>query len=367
MSLPVTKPYFPPKGELDVYLDEIWDGEWLTNNGPLLRRLEEQIKEREGTPFFKAIANGTIALQLAIRELGLQGGEVITTPFSYVATCSSLVWEGCTPVFVDIDPETWTLDPERIEEAIGPNTKGILATHIFGVPCDVERIDAIGKEHGLKVLYDAAHAFGVEWKENSILRYGDASILSFHATKLFHTVEGGGVVTKDSELDWRIGYARNFGHDGPERFNGVGVNGKLSEFHAAMGHAVLDRFDEIVERRKEQWLLYDELLRPEAIGRIKIPEGVSYNYSYFPLLLDDEAQCLEVLRQLQNEGIGARRYFYPLLSDLDYTSVQAQLPVARSIASRVLCLPLYHDLAQADQEGVVEKVKESLKVTEKEG
>ncbi len=364
--IPVTKPYFPPKQDLDHYLGQIWEAGWMTNDGPLLRSLEERLIDHLKVPSLKAVVNGTLALQIAIRELGLKGGEVITTPFSYVATTSSLVWEGCTPVFVDIDPTTWGVDPERIEAAIGPNTKGILATHVFGNPCDVERIDAIAKAHGLKVIYDAAHAFDVEWKGGSVLNFGDASVLSFHATKLFHTVEGGAVVTPHAWLDKRVFYARNFGHDGPENFNGVGINAKLSEFHAAMGHAVLDRIRGLEDRRKEQWLNYDRWIDRRVGERLQVPGKVAGNYSYFPLLLPSAELCERLHALLDQEGIGTRRYFHPLLSDLHYISSELELPVARDISERVLCLPLYHELEEGEQEWIAGRINEWHGVTEKE-
>src|SRR5688572_25479009 len=230
----VTKSFLPPIEEYVKYLEGIWERCHLTNHGPLVNELEEKLKTYLGVKNFFYLNNGTIAIQLAIKALDITG-EVITTPFSYVATCSSIVWENAKPVFVDIDPGNFTIDATKIEAAITPRTSAILATHVYGIPCNVEEIDRIAKKHKLKVVYDAAHAFGVEYKGASLLNYGHISTLSFHATKLFHTVEGGGITTNDDELAHRIAYMRNFGHKGQEEFWGLGINGKSSEFHAAMG------------------------------------------------------------------------------------------------------------------------------------
>ena len=232
--IPVTKPFLPPKEEYEDFLRGIWSRNWLTNNGPLVNELELRLKEYLKVKHLLYLSNGTIALQIAIKALGLKG-EIITTPFSYVATTSSIVWENCKPVFVDIDPKTLNIDPEKLETAITKKTTAILATHVYGNPCDIEAIQAIADKHHLKVIYDAAHCFGTKYKGKSVFEYGDVSTTSFHSTKIFHTVEGGAVFTKDPSMLKRMAYMRNFGHDGPEKFNGVGINGKNSEFHAAMG------------------------------------------------------------------------------------------------------------------------------------
>lgn len=344
--IPVTKPFLPPKAEYQRYLDSIWERNWLTNNGPLVNELELLLKEYLGLDHLLFVSNGTIALQLAIKVLNLKG-EILTTPFSYVATSSSIVWEGCKPVFVDILPDKLTLDPSKIEAAITPQTSAILATHVYGIPCEVEAIQEIANRHGLKVIYDGAHAFGVKVNEKSIFEYGDISTCSFHATKLFHTIEGGAVVTKDPELLKRMAYLRNFGHDGFERFKGVGINGKNSEFHAAMGLSVLPYMQEILRKRIEQSHQYKQFLKGLKVTYPNIADVESYNHSYFPIFFSDEPQLLKSKEILENHGVGSRRYFYPGLNSLDYTS--GTCPISDDIASRVLCLPLFQTLSKEEQ------------------
>jgi dTDP-4-amino-4,6-dideoxygalactose transaminase len=251
-------------------------------------------------------------LQIAIKALDLKG-EIITTPFSYVATTSSIVWEGCEPIFVDIDQETLNIDPSKIEAAITGKTTAILATHCFGNACDIDAIDTIAKKHNLKVIYDAAHCFGTKYNGKSIFEYGDISTSSLHATKLMHSVEGGLVVTKDAELLKKMAYMRNFGHDGPEKFNGVGINGKNSEFHAAMGLAVLYDIDLILEKREEQSVFYDQKLMNMSVGKQKIEEGCSFNFAYYPIIFESEEICLASKEALEVNEIFPRRYFYPSL------------------------------------------------------
>jgi dTDP-4-amino-4,6-dideoxygalactose transaminase len=345
--IPVTKPFLPPKEEYEIYLQGIWQRNWLTNNGPLVNELELKLKDYLRVKHLLYVTNGTIALQIAIKALGLKG-EIITTPFSYVATTSSLVWEGCTPVFVDIDPVTLNIDPAKIEAAITPRTSAIVATHVYGNPCDVEAIDAIAKKHNLKVIYDAAHAFGVTYKGKSIFAFGDVSTASFHATKLFHTVEGGAVFTTDPDLLKRMAYMRNFGYNGPEKFNGVGINGKNSEFHAAMGLCNLKYADLVLDVRRQQCAYYDELLTHLDVQHITIQEGCGFNYAYYPVVFKSEALALAAKSALEQKEIYPRRYFYPSLTELDYVPRQ-NVPVANDIASRILCLPLYHTLSREEQ------------------
>jgi len=341
--IPVTKPFLPPQEEYQELVHHIWERNWLTNNGPLVNELELKLKAYLDVNHLLYVGNGTIALQLAIKALELRG-EVITTPFSYVATSSSLVWEHCTPVFVDIDPQTLNIDPARIEQAITPDTSAILATHVYGNPCDVTAIAAIANRHSLKTIYDAAHAFGIRHQGRSIFEYGDISTTSFHATKLFHTIEGGAVFTKDPDLLRRMAFMRNFGHDGPEQYNGVGINGKNSEFHAAMGLCNLRYIQQIIDRRRELSLYYEERLKNLRITRPHLIDASSYNYAYFPVLFESEDALLKASETLRRKEIFARRYFYPLLSKLDYVQDRA-LPVAEDVARRVLCLPLYHKLS----------------------
>jgi dTDP-4-amino-4,6-dideoxygalactose transaminase len=342
----VTKTYLPPLEEYHEYLEGIWQRVHVTNHGPLVLELEAKLKAYLGVKHFFFVNNGTIALQIALKALGL-GGEIITTPFSYVATTSSIVWEGCRPVFVDIDPETLTIDAALIEEAITPSTSAILATHVYGNPCDVESIGAIASRHGLKVIYDAAHAFGVQYQGRSLLDYGDAATLSFHATKLFHTGEGGAIVTNDDGLAHRIAYMRNFGHNGPEAFWGVGVNGKSSELHAAMGLCVLPRVAQLIGLRKQISQAYDEYFAGTELRRPVLRDELAYNYAYYPVLFPSEEKLLEARDALNREQIFPRRYFYPSLNTLSYVE-HRPLPVAEDASRRVLCLPLYHDLGLMD-------------------
>lgn len=344
--IPVTKPFLPPRTEFDRYVDGIWERNWLTNNGPLVNELELQLKDYLEVKHMLFVGNGTIALQMAIKALGLKG-EIITTPFSYVATTSSIVWEGCTPVFVDVLPDKFTIDPSKIEAAITTETSAILATHIYGIPCDVETIEALAKKHKLKVIYDGAHAFGVKVKGKSIFEYGDISTCSFHATKLFHTIEGGGVFTKDPEILRRLEFLRNFGHDGFEKFNGVGINGKNSEFHAAMGLSVLPYIEEILRKRRDQSQTYKNLLVGLKVTYPSLDGIDNYNYSYFPVFFQKERILLRSMTLLEDNGVGSRRYFFPGLNSLDYTS--GLCPVSDSISKRVLCLPLFHSLSVEEQ------------------
>lgn len=345
--IPVTKPFIPPLAEYNRYLKGIWKRSWLTNNGPLVNELEINLKEYLEVPHCLFVSNGTIALQMAIKALDLKG-EIITTPFSYVATTSSIVWEGCKPIFVDIEPNTFNIDPSKIESKITPSTTAILATHCFGNPCDIEQIEKIAKKHNLKVIYDAAHCFGTRYKGKSVFDYGDISTTSFHATKLFHTVEGGAIFTSSRTNFEKLGFLRNFGHDGPEKFNGVGINGKNSEFHAAMGLVNLRHIDQIRKRRKEQYTYYQKKLDKSPIRFIQLEDGESFNYAYCPVVFDSEEMTLEVKRILEINQIFPRRYFYPSLSKLDY--VEGDTPISDDISSRILCLPIYHELTTEEQD-----------------
>lgn len=358
----VTKSFLPPIEEYVKYLEGIWERCHLTNHGPLVNELEEKLKTYLGVKNFFYLNNGTIAIQLAIKALDVTG-EVITTPFSYVATCSSIVWENAKPVFVDIDPDNFTIDATKIEAAITPRTSAILATHVYGIPCNVEEIDRIAKKHKLKVIYDAAHAFGVEYKGASLLNYGHISTLSFHATKLFHTVEGGGITTNDDELAHRIAYMRNFGHKGQEEFWGLGINGKSSEFHAAMGLCMFPQIGDILEVRKKLSGLYDryidELKLP--VQRPTVPAHTNYNYAYYPVVFENEKKLLSVKDSLVAAYIYPRRYFYPSLHTLPYITERQSLPVSESVSARVLCLPLFHDLSQDNIKRICHIIGEVLK------
>lgn len=344
--IPVTRPFIPPQHEYEQYLKGIWDRNWLTNGGPLVNELEIALKRKLNVPHILFTGNGTIALQMAIRALGLTG-EIITTPFSYVATVSSIVWEGCTPVFVDIDPESLNIDVDKIEAAITKKTSAILATHVYGNPCDIDAIRRISHKHKLRVIYDAAHCFGTLYKGKSVFSFGDISATSFHSTKIFSTVEGGALFSKNSGTIKKLSYIRNFGHAGPERFEGLGINGKNSEFHAAMGLANLKYVDEILARRRELSEYYDYALRNLRVRRPILNQHAHYNYSYYPIIFSSTKQLEKSIMKLNNTEIFPRRYFYPLLTRLPYVK-KVKLPVAEGIAEKVLCLPLYHTLSHEE-------------------
>lgn len=346
--IPVTKPFLPPQEEYEKYLDGIWQRNWLTNNGPLVNELEFKLKEYTGVNHLLFLGNGTIAMQIAIKALGLKG-KIITTPFSYVATTSSIVWENCTPVFADIDTKTLNINPANIENLIDDEVTGIVATHCFGNACNIDAIDRIAQKHKLKVIYDAAHSFGTLYKGKSIFGYGDVSTTSFHATKLFHTIEGGAVFSHSPELLKQIAYLRNFGHAGPEKFNGIGINGKNSEFHAAMGLCNLKYISEILQKRKEQSIYYNNLFRDRRVKTQEVEKNCVLNYAYYPVILESEELILFVKSELEKLEIFTRRYFYPSLSSLNYVNKQST-PVSDDIAKRILCLPLYHDLSKNEQD-----------------
>jgi dTDP-4-amino-4,6-dideoxygalactose transaminase len=349
--IPVTKPYLPPKEKFQKYVDGIWKRNWITNNGPLVNEYELQLKKYFGLKHLLYLNNGTIALQFAIKALGLNG-EIITTPFSFVATTSSIVWEGCTPVFVDIDPETLNIDPAKIEAAITKDTSAILATHCFGNACDIDAIQAIADKHGLKVIYDAAHCFGTTYHGKSVFEYGDISTLSLHATKMIHSTEGGLVVTQNPNLLRDMAFMRNFGIKGPENFHGVGINGKNSEFHAAMGLCVLEEADEILQKRKQQCDYYDKKLVNLKARRPKVQEGCGFNNAYYPVIFQSEEAAVSAKAKLELKEIFPRRYFYPSLSRLPYLD-RSETPISDDVAKRILCLPLYHELDEFEQDMIV--------------
>jgi dTDP-4-amino-4,6-dideoxygalactose transaminase len=346
----VTKTFLPPIDEYEEYVRQIWDRDQLTNQGPLVLELESKMRDYLKVDNFHFVTNGTLALQVALKALGITEGEIITTPFSYVATTSSILWEHCTPVFVDIEPNAFSMDANKIEAAITDKTKAIMPVHVFGFACDIERIDAIAKKHGLKVIYDAAHAFGVTYKGRSLLSYGDISICSFHSTKLFHTIEGGCVITKDSAVSDRVDVIKRFGHTGDEHFT-LGLNAKASEFQAAMGLCNLKYVKELIDKRQKVSELYNELLGKQ-FNRPTPSEHTKYNYAYYPILLESENQLLKVSADLAEENIFPRRYFYPSLNTLPYLDDKQSCPVSEDIADRILCLPLYADL----QDEVVKKI-----------
>lgn len=350
----VTKTFFPPIEEYQTQLQRIWKNQWLTNRGELVIELEEKLRNYLSVDHILVTNNGTIPIQIALKLLA-NGGEVITTPFSYIATTAAIVWENCTPVFVDIHPEYLTIDETKIEAAITNKTTAILATHVFGNPCHVEAIEAIAKKHHLKVIYDAAHAFGVTYKGNSIFDYGDLSTCSFHATKLFHTGEGGALFTKDAELQHQLFYSHNFGHNGPEAFYGLGINAKISELQAAMGLTVLPYMETILESRKKIVDFYNKNLIFNQLKTIKMRENIQCNYSYYPIIFKDEAALLRVQKALNKEQIFPRRYFYPSLNTVCYSKGE-KMSISESIAARVLCLPLYVGLELKDINIICQKI-----------
>lgn len=344
--IPVTKPFFPPIEEYKNYIDQIWENQWLTNNGALVQELTKKIKHRFDANFFIPMANGTLPIQIALNFLANEG-EVITTPFSYVVTTSAIVWEKCTPIFVDIHPEYLTIDETKIEAAITAKTTAILATHVYGNPCNVEEIDRIAKKHGLKVIYDAAHCFDVTYKGQSIFNYGDVSTCSFHATKLFHTAEGGGLFCQNEHLHHEMYYRHNCGHDGPLEFHGIGVNAKMNELQAAMGLSLFPYIDQIKLDRRRICILYDTLLNFEKVKKLKIREGTEWNYSYYPILFDTENDLINTELKLKESDIIPRRYFYPSLSNLPYVQ-NVEMKISDDISKRVLCLPLFFHLSEDD-------------------
>ncbi|MFY8180901.1 MAG: DegT/DnrJ/EryC1/StrS family aminotransferase [Flavobacterium sp.] len=354
----VTKTFFPPIEDYQNQIQRIWDNQWLTNRGALVLELEEKLKEYLSVSNILVMNNGTIPIQIALKILGNEG-EIITTPFSYVATTASIVWENCTPVFVDIHPEYLTIDETKIEAAITPKTTCILATHVFGNPCNLEAIDAIAAKHNLKVIYDAAHAFGVTYNNKSIFDYGDVSTCSFHATKLFHTGEGGALFCKDESLLHKMFYSHNFGHNGPLDFHGLGINGKISELSGAMGLAVLPHMEFILKGRKEVVDCYQAHLDFSILRSIKIREKTQWNYSYYPVVLENEEVLLQVQKALNEQDIFPRRYFYPSLNTINYVN-GASMPISESIASRVLCLPLYADISLEDVKKIISIINETL-------
>lgn len=346
----VTKTFLPSIESYQSYLKRAWDKVWLTNRGELTLELEKKIKQKYNTTNLIITNNGTIPLQIALKLLGNQG-DIITTPFSYVATTSSILWENCTPVFVDIHPEYLSIDETKIEAAITSKTTAILATHVFGNPCHVEAIENIAKKHNLAVIYDAAHCFGVTFKRNSIFNFGDVSTCSFHATKIFHTGEGGAMFCKDENLFHKLFYSHNFGHNGPLEFHGVGINAKISELQSAMGLAVFDELDFIFSERKKVVDFYLNNLDFTKLSTMKIRENTQWNYSYFPVIFNSEEELLKVQNILNESEIFPRRYFYPSLNTIDFVKGEA-MPISESIASKILCLPLYVGLEKQDLEKI---------------
>lgn len=364
----VTQPFLPPLDEFIPYLREIWETRRLTNDGPFHQQLEHEMAQYLGVEHVSLFANATLALVTALQALDMKG-EVITTPYSFVATSHALHWNGINPVFVDIDPLTLNLDPAKIEAAITPQTTGILPVHVYGVPCAVEEIESIAARHGLKVLYDAAHTFGMRLGDgSSVLQYGDMSVVSFHATKVYNTFEGGAIICRDDETKHRIDYLKNFGFADETTVIGPGINAKMNEMQAALGLLQLKYIDAVLDKRAQVDARYREAFAGvRGIRLHTIPPDIRYNYPYFPILVQDEfpLSCEELYQHLRENDIYARRYFYPLISEFPVyhglpSADIAGLPVAADVSSRVICLPIYPELEQEAQEEVIRCVLQAV-------
>ncbi len=337
----VTKTYLPPFDEYTAILKRAWDKGWITNHGELVQELEAKLKAYLGVEHLLFCSNGTIVLQIAIKALGLTK-DIITTPFSYVATANAIAWAGCTPVFVDIEQTTFTINPNRIEAAITENTQAILATHVYGFPCKVEAVEKIAQKHKLKVIYDAAHAFGSVYNGKSLLNYGDISTCSFHATKLFHTVEGGLVICHNKEMYHQLLLYRSFGHIGDDYYS-IGINGKNSELHAAMGLCLLPKVPDFIVERERLFLQYRETIGSVVtiMDNHETMIAFEWNYAYLPVMMKDSHQRDTLLAALASKDIFARKYFAPSLNTLDFYPEKYHCPVSEDIANRILCLPFY--------------------------
>lgn len=355
--IPVNKTYLPPFDEYISILKKAWEKSWITNNGELVKDLELQIKKFLNLDYFLFCTNGTIVLQIALKALSITK-EVITTPFSYVATTNAILWEGCKPVFVDVREDSLCIDEKKIESAITDNTQAILATHVYGLPCNVQVIEEIANKYNLKVIYDAAHAFGCKIHGKSLLNFGDVSTCSFHATKLFHTVEGGGIVVNDKKLNDQIYLFRSFGHIGDDYFS-EGINAKNSEFHAAMGLALLPYIQKIINDRKQISLTYDSILPQFLRKPYTLQSDFEYNYSYYPVIFETEMHMLYAKQKLSAEGINTRRYFYPSLNQLpQIKGPKVDCCISEDISKRILSLPLFAGFDEAEK--VVKIIKNAV-------
>lgn len=351
----VTMPTLAPLEEVNELMKGIWESGVMTHNGPLVQRFEKECAEHLGVPNLVSCVNGTIGLQMAIRALQLKG-EIITTPFTFIATINSILWEGCTPVFVDIDPETLCIDPKKIEEKITYHTVGIMPVHVFGNCCDIDAIDAIAKKHNLKVIYDACHSVGVNYKGKSIFSYGDISVTSFHATKMLNTTEGGGCFTLNKELDEKLRRIRFFGFENHADIVEDGTNGKMTEVHAAVGIANLKYLDAALADRKKKYAMYkDSLSENDDLVFQKINEDC--NYSYFPVIFPTEGICLKAIAVLNEQHIFPRRYFYPSANTFTKLVPYVSMPISEDVASRILCLPLYYTLSEQVIERIIKIIK----------
>ena len=352
----VTQPTLAPLSEYTELLEEVWDSGILTHNGPKVQQLEKELAQKLDLKHFTVVLNGTIALQMAIKALGVNG-EIITTPFTWVATVSAIKWEGCTPVFCDINPETLNIDEDKIEDLITENTVAIMPVHVFGTACNVEKIEKIAKKHDLKVIYDAAHAIGTTYQGKSILEYGDISATSLHATKLFNAGEGGACIANSTELDEKLQRIRFFGHNTAKDVVEDGFNGKMTEVHASLGLANLKYFNKVLEDRKEKYLLYKKHLNNKKL-KFQNTDNGNTNYSYFPVIFESEEKLLKVEKALNENNIFPRRYFYPSVNTYTEIVQYQPAPVSEDISKRVLCLPLYYNLNIGDIERICDIVIE---------
>ena len=363
-QITVTSPLLPNLDEFQAMLKEIWDSKWVTNNGQFHKQLEEALCEYLRVPFISLFTNGTLPLLTALQALRITG-EVITTPYSFVATTHSIWWNGCRPVFVDIEESTCGMDPERIEAAITPKTTAIMPVHCYGKPCNMEAIQAIADKYGLKVIYDAAHAFGVEVNGKSVLEQGDMATLSFHATKVYNTLEGGALVVHDEQTKKRIDYLKNFGFAGETEVVAPGINSKMDEVRAAYGLLNLKQVDEAIEKRHQVAVKYREALRNvQGVRFFDDMPGVKHNYSYFPIFINAKAYGMtrdELYFKMKEQGVLGRRYFYPLISTFSTyrglpSATPENLPVATRIANEVICLPMHHELSEEDLNRILEQI-----------
>jgi len=358
LKINVTKTYLPSKEKYQKYVDKIYESGWITNNGPLVQELEKRLAEYLDVKNIVLVANGTLALEVAYRVLDLKG-EVLTTPFSFVATTTSLINCGLKPLFCDIDTASLNLDPQNMQELINEKTSAIVPVHVFGNACNVEEIAKIAKKNNLKIIYDAAHAFGVKYKNRSLLSYGDISTLSFHATKLFHTIEGGALIIDDDKLAKKARNIINFGIESAESITNLGTNAKMNEFEAAMGLCILDDIKELQSKRK---ILYDIYIK-ELNKIVKFPQQNSestINYSYFPIILKDDKERLTVEKALQTKEVFPRRYFYPSLDTLNFIEPKQFCSISRDISTKILCLPLYSELTVNEQKMIIKIIKEQF-------
>lgn len=354
----VAKAYLPPLEEYLSLIKPLWEDRIITNGGRIERKLIKNLKKYLQVDNLTYTANATLGLQLSIKALELKG-EIITTPFSYVATTSAIVWENCKPVFADIESDTLCIDPGKIEKAITKKTTAILATHVYGNPCDVVAIEKIAKRRKLKVIYDSAHAFGVKYKGKSIFKWGDVSVVSFHATKIFHTGQGGGVITKQKRLHKIIDYMNRFGHKTPTDFYGLGINCRNSELHAALGLCQIPLIGKFISKRKRLSECYDEELAGLDLKRPLLRRDVFYNYAYYPIIFNTENKLLKTMKILRNNSIFPRRYFHPSLDRLKYVN-SPTMPISNGISRRVLCLPLYYELNLAQVRKISRLIIKSL-------